>query len=111
MEALRSLGTHIRAAREAKNWSQEHLAAVLSRGRDTVGAIERAEQAPSLDTLLSLIRVLELDPVEVILMLTEPKAGIGSDRVVAEAEMREIMRRMDVETMRKLTRIGRVMME
>lgn len=111
MRGLKALGAYIRAAREARGWSRDAMVEPTGRNRETIGAIERAEQAPSLDTLLSLIRVLELDPIEVILMLSDPQMVADPDRLTLEAQVREVVRSMDSERLRLYARIGRVMTE
>lgn len=55
------LATMIRAARKAQSLSQEELGELINKGQGMVGQYERGECYPSLETLFSIIHVLNLD--------------------------------------------------
>jgi transcriptional regulator with XRE-family HTH domain len=66
-EAAAELGRRLRAAREGKQMSQQHLAARASVAIGTVRALERARSVdPSFFTVLALARALELDVGDLI---------------------------------------------
>lgn len=53
--ALRkAFGAAIRAERKARDWSQENLAERADISLNWVGALERGEQSPTLDTMSQL---------------------------------------------------------
>jgi ribosome-binding protein aMBF1 (putative translation factor) len=61
-----TIAVTIKAARVAKDWSQEELAARIGKTPESISNIERARQLPAIDTLLDLARVLELSVPEMI---------------------------------------------
>jgi len=56
----RRFGTVIRQLREARGWSQEHLAGSASLNRSYMGEIERATAMPSLATAEKLARAFDV---------------------------------------------------
>ncbi len=66
-----SIGAIFRSARVGQRLSQDQVAALTSGGtlevsRTTISAIERGSNLPGLEVLVSLSRVLQLDPSEVL---------------------------------------------
>jgi len=61
-----TIAVTIKAARVAKDWSQEELAARIGKTPESISNIERARQLPAIDTLLDLARVLDLSVPEMI---------------------------------------------
>lgn len=57
----RLFGMKIKIERIKRNLSQEELAALSGISRPTIGAIERAENIPSIETAASIVRALNLD--------------------------------------------------
>lgn len=55
------LGNNIRKYRTQQRLSQEELAFRISSARNYVGCIERAEKLPSLNTVLDIADVLQVD--------------------------------------------------
>jgi transcriptional regulator with XRE-family HTH domain len=62
----RSIATRVKAARLAREWSQEELATRIGKTPESISNIERAKQLPALDTLLDLSRVLDLSTTDMI---------------------------------------------
>lgn len=61
MDLLRRLGQQIREARKQRGWTQFELAERVGRSVKTISATERGSQAPSLETLATILEVLDLD--------------------------------------------------
>ncbi len=59
-------GPVIRQLREARGWSQEHLAGLADLNRSYMGEIERSAAMPSLATAEKLARALEVALSELI---------------------------------------------
>jgi transcriptional regulator with XRE-family HTH domain len=59
---VRSVGKGIRELREARRWSQEHLAELAVLNRSYVGEIERGEVTASLATIAKLARAVQVAP-------------------------------------------------
>lgn len=57
---LKAVGRQIRAARTAKGWSQEHLAAEAGIDRSYMSGIERGARNISLLKLASIAKVLDV---------------------------------------------------
>ena len=64
--ALVRLGKNLRAAREAKGWSQEELAYRCGLHRTYIGGIERAEYNVTILTLLRVTKALGIGPTDAI---------------------------------------------
>jgi len=62
----RAIATRVKAARLARNWSQEELATRIGKTPESISNIERAKQLPALDTLLDLAWVLDLSATDMI---------------------------------------------
>ena len=60
------IGERITKLRKAKNWSQGELADRIGASRNIIGNYERNANAPSIDMLLKIARVLEV-PVDYLL--------------------------------------------
>ena len=63
---LKAIGKHIRAARKAKGWSQEHLAAEAGIDRSYMSGIERGVRNISALKLATIAQVLDV-PVSSLL--------------------------------------------
>ncbi len=57
---------NLRAARKARGWSQEELAAISGLHRTYVGAIERGERNVSVDNIERLAQSLDLDVLDLL---------------------------------------------
>jgi transcriptional regulator with XRE-family HTH domain len=55
------IGTVIRAKREKKNYSQEHLDELIGKSSGYIGQVERGETIPSTPMLKKIIEVLGID--------------------------------------------------
>lgn len=56
----KSIGVRIKAAREAKNLTQEDLAAIIDLSTTHMSVIERGVKAPKLETFVSIANALEV---------------------------------------------------
>ncbi|WP_370679594.1 helix-turn-helix domain-containing protein [Comamonas sp. GB3 AK4-5] len=64
---IQDFGLAVRQLREARNWSQEQLAAQSNLNRSYVGEIERGKVAPSLVTLHKLALALLISASELLI--------------------------------------------
>lgn len=64
--ALKAIGLTIRGRREARGWSQEHLAEIAGIHDRTVGKIERGELNFSVLLLVKLSRALDCSPNRIL---------------------------------------------
>jgi transcriptional regulator with XRE-family HTH domain len=60
------LGTRLRARREARGWSQAHLAEVVDLTPNYLGTLERGEALPTVQTLIALADALGAQPAELL---------------------------------------------
>lgn len=60
------MGKAVRAAREQRGWSQEHLAEVSRMDRTYVSGLERGTRNPSLSTLQRLAAALDLPLADLV---------------------------------------------
>lgn len=74
----------------ARGWSQEELAARISKTPESISNIERAKQLPALDTLLDLARVLDLPTVEVI-EASKNARNVSRERADNEARLATVV--------------------
>lgn len=86
-----TIATRVRAARLARNWSQEELAARIGKTPESVSNIERAKQLPALDTLLDLADVLDLSVIEMI-ELSQDNRPLSRERADTEAKIGIVLR-------------------
>lgn len=93
----KTVGALFRSAREAQHLSQEQVASLAGDGpgelsRTTISSIERGVNLPGLEVLLSLSRVLNIEPTEVLervnLHMTQPVnlTGVTRDELFCRAE-------------------------
>lgn len=66
MENAGSIGSNIRKCRQRKGLTQEVLAELVGISKNYLGAIERGEKIPALDTLVDIINVLEVSADEIL---------------------------------------------
>ena len=66
MELRRIVAQNLRRLRQDRGLSQEELAGQAELNRNYVGMIEREENAPTVDTLEVLARVLKVEPEELL---------------------------------------------
>jgi ribosome-binding protein aMBF1 (putative translation factor) len=71
----RAIAVRVRAAREAKGWSQEALAAEIARSTETVSNVERAKFMPGIDVLREIARALG---VPLIYLIEDGRSGEAS---------------------------------
>lgn len=68
---LIKIGNQIRAIRASKGFSQEGLAAIATLGRTYMGRVERGEQNISIQNLIKIAFILNVDVGELIPPLSE----------------------------------------
>ena len=66
MELRRIVAQNLRRLRQDRGLSQEELAGQAGLNRNYVGMIEREENAPTVDTLEALAKVLKVEPEELL---------------------------------------------
>jgi len=62
----KKFGMKVRIERVKKNLSQEKLAELAGLNKNSVGAIERGESSPTLDTINLIAKVFEMKPCELL---------------------------------------------
>lgn len=62
----KKFGMKIRIERIKKNLSQEKLAELACLNKNSIGAIERGESSPTLDTINLIAKVFEMKPCELL---------------------------------------------
>jgi transcriptional regulator with XRE-family HTH domain len=63
---LERFGANVRAARHAKNWTQEDLAHASGLTSVQISRIERGVREVRLTTILRLLRALDVPPTELL---------------------------------------------
>jgi transcriptional regulator with XRE-family HTH domain len=92
----------IREARLRAGFSQEEMAAAVGKDRSVITRWERGLVAPSLDTLIALVRACGFDiPLQLVVYDPEP------DQRVAEVQMLSPERRVDRFLERRAEERGR----
>jgi transcriptional regulator with XRE-family HTH domain len=88
-----AIATQVRVARERRKWTQEKLAAEIGKTPESVSNIERGVHLPTLDTLLDLANVLDLDVSQ---MIAASRFGrkLTKERAKQEAEIALIVRNL-----------------
>ena len=66
MELRRIVAQNLRRLRQDRGLSQEELAGQAELNRNYVGMIEREENAPTVDTLEALAKVLKIEAEELL---------------------------------------------
>lgn len=109
MEDLRNrVGAAVRAARRKSGLTQEALAERLGIATESLSAIERAVSAPSLETLVALVRELGLE-YDVLLIGTEGRPTQSRERQRLEAEVAVVARTLSDDRLREWLEIGEVL--
>jgi len=62
----KKFGMKVRIERVKKNLSQDKLAELAGLHKNSIGAIERGESSPTLDTINLLAKVFEMKPCELL---------------------------------------------
>lgn len=62
----KKFGMKVKIERVKKKLSQEKLAELAGLSKNSVGAIERGESSPTLDTINALAKVFEMNPSELL---------------------------------------------
>lgn len=65
-----SFGQRVRDLRQARGWSQEHLAEMSGLHRTYISSLERGQRNVGLDNILALAAALEVAPAELFVELT-----------------------------------------
>jgi len=66
MENTGSIGSNVRKCRQRKGFTQEMLAERAGISTNYLGAIERGEKIPALETLVDIINALEVSADEIL---------------------------------------------
>lgn len=89
----RSMSLKIRAFREAKGWSQGHLADVAGMSRSHLAMIEKGRRRPNTDRLDAIARALGV-PTELLFDGTNSEARVIQLMRALSAEDRDVLVRM-----------------
>ena len=68
-------GDILKDLRTEKGYSQEHLAELAELDRTYVSLLERGLRQPTLATLFSLAKALQIAPSKIVLLLEKQNAG------------------------------------
>ncbi len=90
-DSISGLGNQIRAARTAKHLTQEELAERLDVSPETISHFERGVTSPSLKTLTTLAKLLDLKLSDVFAGLPGTPRKVSAKRADLEAQLRQIM--------------------
>jgi transcriptional regulator with XRE-family HTH domain len=75
----KAIGARIKAAREAKNLTQESLAAIIDLSTTHMSVIERGIKAPKLETFVSIANALEVSADSLLLdVVDHSTSGVAS---------------------------------
>lgn len=102
------IGQNVRKLREARSWTQEHLAHAVSVTARTIQRIESGEYPPSADTLLGLASVLDVD-VEVLRRTPEAQAKADAELVQAIKDFEQRYDILRMERVERGSKLGRFM--
>lgn len=102
MEAKRDLGRRLKTLRKRAALTQEDLAERAGLNPKYISGIERGRENPTLDTLLRLAKELGAQPVELFDFDLEGMTAAGMKKVAAE-----LMRQLDIESLRRVLRLLR----
>lgn len=97
----KSIGARIKAAREAKNLTQEDLVAIIDLSTTHISVIERGIKAPKLETFVSIANALEVSADALLLDVVDHSIeGVANDissKVLAmpQKEQQRILKALD----------------
>lgn len=86
------LGLRVRAARQRVGLTQEELAGRVSRTPESISNIERGLQAPSVETLAELARILDVPIADFFDALGRSESVKSSERLALELSLSELAR-------------------
>lgn len=92
----------IKEHRQARGWSQEHLATLSDTSKGYISQLESGKRDPSAETLRSIAAALELDVTELI----APESEEARDAI----ELLMIIQKLSPEDRDALARIARKML-
>ncbi len=98
------LGSNVRIAREARDWSQADLADKAGLSTNSIGRLERGEMALRFDNIEKVANALELEPFA--LFGPEPPVAPQPERARVLQRLNVVLTRMSDE---ELARVGRLM--
>lgn len=78
LDAVR-VGKILQECRESRGLSQEIVSGLAGIGRTHLSALERGRRCPTLDTFLSVVKAIGMEPAEVIAMI-ETEAHKSNER-------------------------------
>lgn len=77
---LKAVGQRIKAAREAKNLTQEELAALVNLSTTHVSVIERGLKVTKLDTFVAIANALDVSADALLIdVVTHPVTGVTNE--------------------------------
>lgn len=102
---LKAVGQRIREAREAKNLTQEDLAAIVDLSPTHVSVIERGLKATKLDTFVAIANALDVSADALLIdVVTQSTTGVAS-------ELSNLISKLPKKDQRKILNAVRALVE
>jgi transcriptional regulator with XRE-family HTH domain len=102
MDDIKHFGSNLKALRNARSWTQDHLGERADLNPKYVGEMERGERNPSLDVVWRLARALGVDAAE---LLGDELTRVDRDELLRRAV--DEMSRKSSEELRAWLRVAR----
>ena len=85
----------VRTARKAKGLTQEQVSALIERTPESLSNVERGHALPSIETLVALCDVLEIEPEDVLQRRPAFRQQFNTAQHRLVQEIQEIVRNLD----------------
>lgn len=102
---MKAVGQRIKAAREAKGYTQEEVAAIVDSGAAHISVIERGLKVPKLDTFVAIANALEVS-ADVLLQDVLDGAVVGMS-----GELSKLMKDVPSSEQKRIIRAVKVLIE
>lgn len=102
---LKAVGQRIKEAREAKNLTQEDLAAIVDLSPTHVSVIERGLKVAKLDTFVAIANALDVSADSLLIdVVTQSTNGVTND-------LSELLMKLPLKEKRKILKAVKVLIE
>lgn len=104
---LDTFAVRMRIARKAKEMTQEEVADAAGVSAETISNLERAKFSPTFDVLAAVVRVLDMDPLD---LFQRPKSSrkLSPRRLEHEVTLQHMARGLDDRSIALLVEIAGV---